>query len=902
MELVKKKRSILPAALSFLLPALVSAVVFMLSNIAPFGTYSILRSDAWGQYHPFLSLYRQILLNGGSLEHTWAVGMGINFMPIFSYYLSSPLNLLVVFFSESALPVFMFLLTVLKLGLAGLSFYFFLTYAYKGKRSVVPFFALLYALCAWAAGYYWNIIWLDVFALFPTLIAGTLAMLRESKFRLYVLSLALTFLCNYYLSFCCCIFVLLAFIGYHAVKWSGWKNFSRTFLRFGVCTLLAFVMAAALLLPTLLGMQNTASASSREFPIFSLNYPTSFCDLTISNFFKAVSMISAQTLTNIPATYMDGLPNLFCGFSAMILALSFLCNKTFSKKDRLLHGLLLIFFVLSSTFTILDYLWHGLHFPNMIPGRYTFQFSFLVLAMAYRGYTALDRLSIRRFLIALAGGVAIIAMGFLNRKDISFGYYTQILCVLVLVATGVVYFLHKGKLPLLKPTLARKLSVVLLCLLLLGESFLSMYNGVDVGVQEKSVLTHGSLGSELYNSVASKDDELFYRVEFSHGGVSNDGAQLHYNGVEIFSSSALVSHGNIASALGLLAWPESNSITFAESSPFSHTLCGIKYIIGRGKNFPNPDALPLVASREDYELRSVPSYVGLGFMTRPELSTFVSYQDQKDPFAEQNELFCLATGLEGQLYTPISQPELEASEDCTIETTDNPAQFLYKVPEDKNKGDFTLRYTIEEGGHLCIATRMPGGHDMDAYRNGELLFNTGVASRGIMTLGQVLPGDVIELVYTSDDYKEAGINIYANLLNEALLEEGLKTFSDEVWNITYTDDTTLTGNITVLEDGLFYSSVPYEPGWTVTVDGKEIPVCETYDPQNWDVKLTDALISFPLTAGTHEITMEYKTPGLRPGLISSLSAWLIFALLVVLKKTLFPNAPIQTPTDKGESL
>ncbi len=897
MTLYTKKKQRWILLLSFLLPFLVSTLACALKGIAPFGPYSILRSDAWAQYHPFLSLFRHTLLNGGSLEHTWSIGMGENFLPTIAYYLSSPLYLLSVLVPESLLGQFVAFLTVLKLSLGGMFFAYFLRYTYRSEDPVLPFFALLYSLCGWATGYYWNIMWLDVFALLPILIVGTLAMLRESRFRLYTLSLAMCLWCNYYIAFCCCLFVLLCFLGYQICKWTGWKNFLRSFLRFGICTCLATAMVLVLLIPTLMGMQNASASRVNSFGPFDLVIPDDFYGFSFLTMITSLSQLAGRTLANTPPTDLRGLPNLHSGFTVLILAFTFLFNKSFSKKDRLFHGVLILFFVVSLIFKITTFLWHGFHFPNMLPGRFTFLFTFALLTMAYRGYSRLQDLSIPRCLYALGCGSLVLLLGILNRRELSLGYYTLAINILLLGGTAVIMLLRKGiKLPPLDPATGLKIGSVLLAVMLLGEGFLSAYAGIKKGLDETDVIDLAITGQTLYASVAEKDPELFFRTDMSYGGTSNDGAVNHYNGVDVFSSTALCNHGQLASALGIRAWPESNSNTLVESSDFTYTLCGVKYLITRDEVRMDPDPDTLIGRMEDLEIRRNPSYLGVGFMTDSKLAQFASLEENKDPFAEQAEMFRLATGLDGELYSMIYEPELIASEGCSFEYTKNNSQFLYKVPQDMDHGTFTLRYIMEAPGLLCMATRMQGGQDVEIYRNGELILTTGVVIRGILSLGHVEPGDVFELVYTSDNFKEAGINNYMAIQNDALLEQGLELLSDEVWNITYVDNTTLTGTITALSDGLFYSSVPYEPGWTVTVDGEEVPVGQTYDPKNPDVKLTDGQICFPLSAGEHEITMSYKAPGLRLGLILSLVALAVFLALILCKKeTLLPDL---IPTEK----
>ncbi|MBP3412503.1 MAG: YfhO family protein [Oscillospiraceae bacterium] len=898
-RLNKKSRSLL--LLSFLLPVILSTLCFALKEIAPFGEYSLLRSDAWAQYHPYLSQFRHLLLNGGSVEHTWNVGMGINYIPILAYYVSSPLYLLSVLVPETLLTQFMLATTIVKLGLAGLFFAIYLRHAYRRQDKVIPFFALLYALCAWSAGYYWNIMWLDVFAMLPLLLTGTLSMLREGKYRLYTIALALCLWCNYYLSYCCCLFVLLYFLGYHICKGSDWKTLLRALLRFALCTLLAVCLTAVLLIPTLMGMQNTHSAAEVSFNLLSLRLPDIEYTFSLSAFLKALVQVTSRMLPSTTPTHIDGLPNLFSGFSVLILAVYYLCCREISVRERLFNGLMLVFFVLSCIFRALDYIWHGFHFPNMLPNRFSFLFSFLLLTMGYRGYTLLHHTKLKRILPPLLFGLSLIVVGFLNRRTLSFGYYAVLLCLLVLTAVGIAFLLSgKWNIPRISPTLRSRISVVLLCLVFLGESFLSFYTGVFQGLEEDELISRAVNGYTLYETVASKDAELFYRTDYTHSGCNNDGALQHYNGVSIFSSSALVNQGNFASALGLVAWPESNSTVYMESSPLTHTFCGIKYLIGEEGSFFSPNSTPLVSSYDGHELRLAPGYIGMGFMMDGAAADFASYQDEKNPFAEQTELFRLATGIEEELYHPIYEPELSASEGCTLENTEDNTQFLYNVPADQSKGDFTLRYTMEEPGLLCLATRMLGGKKLSARKNGEELFSIHTTARGILSLGDVEVGDVIELTYTSDEFKEAGISARLAFFDSQVLQQGLDSLSDEVWNITYQDDTTVEGTIAAKADGFFYTSIPYEPGWTVLVDGEDIPVAQSYDPSNQDVKLSDALISFPLSAGQHTIRLEYHTPGLTVGMILSLCGLAVLAaLLLSKKKTLFPNP---APMNKGDSL
>ena len=269
IDRTRRKRRYL--VLSFAVPFGVMLLCFVLGGLWPFGDRQVLAHDMWHQYYPFFVSFREKLRSGGSLQYLREAGMGIGYLPLYAYYLSSPLYLLSVLVPASLLREFFALLVLTKIGLAGLFFAVFLRTTFRRNEPALVPFSMMYALCSFVAGYYWNIIWLDALALLPLMLAGMVSLLREGRFRLYTLALALSLLCNYYLSFFCCIFVGLSFFVWCICRWDGWKRFFRRFCRIALCTLLGVGMAAVLLLPTLYGLQNTHSAGNEAPELLALN-------------------------------------------------------------------------------------------------------------------------------------------------------------------------------------------------------------------------------------------------------------------------------------------------------------------------------------------------------------------------------------------------------------------------------------------------------------------------------------------------------------------------------------------------------------------------------------------------------------------------------------------------------
>ncbi len=68
-----------------------------------------------------------------------------------------------------------------------------------------------------------------------------------------------------------------------------------------------------------------------------------------------------------------------------------------------------------------------------------------------------------------------------------------------------------------------------------------------------------------------------------------------------------------------------------------------------------------------------------------------------------------------------------------------------------------------------------------------------------------------------------------------------------------------------------FTSIPYDSGWTVTVDGKKV------EPES----INGSLMYIHLTQGTHTVEMTYMPTGFIPGFILTAGSCLIFAVLIL---------------------
>ena len=397
----RKRKKVNMLTIAFLLPFTGMLIVMAARRWIPFGPYNMLYSDMYYQYYPFFVAFRQALREGRGLLYTWSVGMGLDYLGLIAYYLASPLNLLSVLVPEGLLLDYYALIMPVKLGLASLFFALFLQKHFRRDDLSTALFGGLYALCAWALGYHWNIMWLDTFALLPLVVLGTVALVRDKKFVLYTVTLFLSVFLNYYIGLFTCVFVFLLFFCLEICRWRGLGRFLRDFVRIGFFTVLAIGMTAILELPALAALQNTQS-SVNNFPHgFQLNITD---ENTWRGLLDAMRQVAGNLGGGLEPTFREGLPNLYCGVGTVFLACLFLTSREVRLRDKLCCLTLLLFFTVSFIVRQLDYIWHGFHFTNMLPYRFSFLFSFVLLYMAYTAYLRRNRF--RPWQLILAGVLA----------------------------------------------------------------------------------------------------------------------------------------------------------------------------------------------------------------------------------------------------------------------------------------------------------------------------------------------------------------------------------------------------------------------------------------------------------------------------------------------------------------
>lgn len=352
-------------ALCFLLPALLMLAVYAAMGMAPFGDKSVLAMDMADQYVEFFCGLKQ-----GDVYFSWSKALGTTYIGVFTYYVSSPLSLLTLLVPNEAMPMGLMFLTVLKIGLMGLTYAIFTTRFFKKSGPATLLGALAYAMCSYTAAYSMCIMWLDGMIWLPLILLGLERLLESKSAVPLAAALTVCFISGWYVSYMVGGFTLLWFF-YRAwcLKLTG-KALRQSFARFVGAAAWALMATAWLWLPSFLSMFSGKLSDAVMDYSSLLNFgPEFFLQLLPGRY---------NSLTG------SALPFIFCGVLTPVLFVVHLFCRKFPRRERLGGLALAVILALSLWLAPLDKVWHLFKFPNWFPYRYAFLLSFVLVLFAHR--------------------------------------------------------------------------------------------------------------------------------------------------------------------------------------------------------------------------------------------------------------------------------------------------------------------------------------------------------------------------------------------------------------------------------------------------------------------------------------------------------------------------------------
>lgn len=246
--------------------------VFALCGYYPFGNNTPVTWDLEGQYLPFMSWFSSLYQNNSYQPfYTQSIPLGGGTIGLWAYYLSSPFNLILPFFSLNTMPVAVTVILLAKHAFSAMAMYFYFTVRYPrketgkgwGKYRAELFwglFSVVYALSGYAVNMQFNIMWLDGMIVLPLLAAALEWLVRKDKRRFLVFTLCLALITNFYIGYMLWVFSFFYFlflrleIGAKESHFSQWKRyFGSLFISAGLCAIFLLPLVYSLSISKLSG-------------------------------------------------------------------------------------------------------------------------------------------------------------------------------------------------------------------------------------------------------------------------------------------------------------------------------------------------------------------------------------------------------------------------------------------------------------------------------------------------------------------------------------------------------------------------------------------------------------------------------------------------------------------------
>ncbi len=839
---------------AFFMPVLIVTAALAVTGVYPFGDNQIAVIDMYHQYVPFLSELQYKLQEGGSLFYTWDGAGGSNFWNLIAYYGASPLNLLLIFFPQKLIMEAITVILMIKIGLAGSFMAMYLRYLHKTHDWALVAFAALYALSSYVMAYYWCIMWIDAVALLPLCILGLNRLMDEGKAVMYTVSLALTVFTNYYVAIMVCIFILVYYpaLYFTKYKWRGIKSCAVITGKAVGFSVLGIAMAAVMLLPTYISMQSTYYISS--------DMPENLI------FYNDALDILNQLLPYSQLTFREGLPNLYCGMLIVILLVFYWVSGSVNAREKLINGALLIFMFLSLNVNKLDFIWHGFHFPNQLPYRYTFVICFILIGMAYKAFRRLEEVSVKVIVSVLAAGAAYytLAQKLLteNIDDTDLFFYGGIAWLALYCAVILIY----------KKNIVKKGGFILLILVVTASELIS---GTCTAFHTVGNTQRSSYFENYEDMIALAEESKkeFVRTEVDYNYILNCPALYHYRGLSQFSSSINANVTEIMEKIGLEGSPGKNRFNYNQTNPVTNAMLNVKYLITKTMPLEDED-FALVKNRGNSSLYESKYPLAIGYMTGSEIRTWDTHSD--NPFEVLNSYVRAASANRyDKVFDYVDDPVISA-DNMTVTQQGN-GRFTTEAEDDSRSSEAVLTYTSDKTQKYYVFVEAGSADDITVNAGDEDIDDLGIRNDcgSIVNIGTVKAGETFDLTVKYDAGDSGDITSYVCVLDYDVWDGAYDILSENLLDISDSGDGFVKGTVNAGDGGVFVTSIPYEDGWTMKVDGVEREIHDL---------VGGVFISASLGEGVHDIELSFRPPGITAGLIITCLSILLLAALTLMRK------------------
>ena len=800
---------------------------------------SPLLGDGFHQYVIFDVALRNILHGNGSLFYTFTSGLGLNFYALSSYYLGSFLSPLVYFFDLTNMPDAVYLTTLLKFGLIGLSTYFSLNKLFKSiPKPLKLALSTSYALMSFTVSQLEIKTWLDVFILIPLIITGLQLLITEKKFLLYFTSLSILFIQNYYFGYMTVLFLIFWYLC--QISWN-FKTRKSSVLDFIVISFLAGMASLILTLPTLFDLQ-THGEKLTEVTKFQ----------TESSWY--LDLFAKQFIGSFDTTKYGAIPMIFVGLLPFILTILFFTLKSIKFHVKLIYAIFFTFLIKSFYIEALDLFWQGMHTPNMFLHRYAWIFSTLLIYTAAEVLNRLREIKIWNFLVSLF----LVVTGFLATIYLKSHYsFLTDLNILLTLEFLVVYSLLL--LAVIKKFISVNLFAILISLFIMVEISLNASSQMDGIAKEWGFASRSAYSRDIpaMESFSTYIEDPFTRTEKLQTQTGNDSMKFNYNGISQFSSVRNRSASSTLDKLGFKSSGTNLNLRYANNSILADSLFGIQYNI-------SDSSIDKYGFKDIYQKDNLTLYenqysLPIAFASQ---SVYNDVKFTEHTLDNQASFLNQLANVNFDYFSPIPYEKTENTDDLiSIKSSSNEdaaIQYQIEIPENSQVYlSFTNLY-FSNDKQKKVDILVNGEKKTFTTDNAFSFFNLGYTKeKKTFNIHVSFPGNS-QVSFESPTFYR---------LDTQTLTEAIQKIKGQPVTVS-TSKNKVFATYDVQQDTSIFFTIPYDKGWSAYQDGKKIEIKQA---QTGFMK-----VDVHKRKGT--ITLSFIPNGFITGAICSFTSLLLFGI------------------------
>lgn len=836
--------------LAFFVPVILLLGVMYFCSVTPFGDRTVLRWDALLQHKDYYGYLWDVLHGDATIGYSAAKSLGGRMIGIIGFYISSPLNILLLLFPKNQIPLFMAVMIVLRVGLCGVTCAYYLQHRF----ALTPFSTILlsmsYALSEYNVVNCRNVMWLDGVIFLPLVAAGIWKIIKSGKPFLFWLSIALVIICNWYTGYMVClmsgIYFVYEFMLYekfnirHALS-NGW----RTIFQYLSSLLLGVMASMAVLLPACMSLIGGKATNNLVF----------FSNIWHFDLIHFLSGFDVSAAFNAQSA-----PIIFCGTVVLILVICYFFCHSVPNSERIWSAALVLLLALSFCLQDLELLWTAYVQSSSYYFRFAFVFIFVMIMLAGRGLQLVEQGAItwRELLKSIAlivCGVYILRRGGEWRSPSSLlRVYISAFAIILLLTWRIV-----------KTQRARVALAVFVFLCAAAEmSYNAEMAFLEYNVSARSFADYTDKIEKLVNKLDKGADGEFYRFEKDFSWIKLLGRDVAtgesflygYNSIEHYSSAYDIAVDRFLGDMGYSDYPEKNNFLCETywNSPMilTDSLLSIKYVLLDNKCY-GYDAQDTIEPFYDNQVLENRFALPFGYNVSGNLGDI---KFGPNPYENQNILVKAMLGDYGTEVRPMYKNVKVLS------------QSLNK------KGNEVCKFIVDNDGPVYVFVDGRTIHNLikkncTLYCNGKIIQETICKRFNINSiyLGNFAAGENVKLVIKHKTDKKKKHKLYVAQLDTEAFEDAIGKLSAGSSSTLNIEGNVISGTYSTEKDATIFLSIPYEKNWKCRVDGEQVEL----------KKLANTFIGIDVKAGTHDINIVYSTPGLRTGIVLSVLGVLIFA-------------------------